>query len=106
MTSRTMCPHPTAAGIEFVACDVPTVQAFMVGEFGSAVDHLDPHCQAIRHRQDVRPTVDRVCPEGSDLCGSCVRRWRASNRARTGPGRPQGTGGRVEYARERLGAFS
>ena len=81
MTARTMCPHETPAGIVFVACDVPTVPAWMVGEAGSMVDHLDPDCQHIRRCGDVRPTLDRVCPEGSDLCGTCVRRWRAKARA-------------------------
>jgi len=76
-----MCPHDTPTGIVFVACDIPTVPAWMVGTAGSTVDHLDPTCPHVRHRRDVRPCVDRVCPDGSDLCVSCVRRFRARARA-------------------------
>lgn len=103
MTARTMCPHETPGGIEFVACDLPTVPAWMIGLHGTPVDHLYPDCQHIRHRQDVRPTVDQVCPAGSDLCGSCLRRWRARSGmpfpgAPSGPGRPQDPAGDSDHA--------
>lgn len=53
-------------------------QAFM----GETVDHLIPECPALVRSKapDVgRPTIDLVDVDGSDLCGWCVRVWKARN---------------------------
>ncbi len=43
---------------------------------GVTVDHLYPDCPALR-LLGARRTVGMVDPEGTDICGLCLRRWKA-----------------------------
>ena len=47
---------------------------------GEGVDHLYANCPNLR-RRPVRQCVDRVDPEGTDLCKRCVNAWRKTQRA-------------------------
>ncbi len=50
---------------------------------GLTVDHLYPHCPLLGRTDPAswpghvgRPTVDRVDPLGTDICGWCQHVWR------------------------------
>lgn len=55
---------------------------------GTVVDHLIPTCPGLRRSMAAYPDdniigkkcVDLVDPLGTDLCGWCVRVWKARNR--------------------------
>lgn len=43
---------------------------------GDTVDHLYPTCPGVRHRP-LRPGRGALHPEAGDVCGWCLRVWRA-----------------------------
>ena len=51
---------------------------WIMSHWAAVCDHLLPECPAVRrHRHTARWGVGLVDPDGSDLCGWCVRVYRA-----------------------------
>ena len=53
-------------------------EAVDVWYLGEYTDHIYPTCPTLaRSRQPLRRGQDRLYPEAGDVCGTCLRWWRA-----------------------------
>jgi hypothetical protein len=75
VVAETLLTAALAAADADLAARYEAVDEWYVGEY---TDHVYPTCPALRRSaRPLKPGSGRLYPEAGDVCGLCIRWWRA-----------------------------